>query len=104
LYTPWLRVCIVAYQHNCVLKKCSVPVLFFSAFFNFLRLAHEIDFKKFDKNLQNLPEKGTRLVFEFFRGFNDFKVQKVYLLRLMPVYDGLIMVSCLFLSVPPITS
>jgi hypothetical protein len=45
-----------------------------------------------------------RLVFEFFRGSNDFTVQKVYLLRLMPVCVGLIIVSCLFLLVPLITS
>jgi len=43
-------------------------------------------------------------VFEFFRGSNDFVVQKVHLLRLMPVCVGLIMVSCLFLLVPLITS
>jgi hypothetical protein len=43
-------------------------------------------------------------VFEFFRGHNDFIVQKVYLLRLMPVCVGLIMVSCLFLLVPLNTS
>jgi hypothetical protein len=42
-------------------------------------------------------------VFEFFRGSNDFIVQKVHLLRLMPVCVGLIMVSCLFLLVPLIT-
>jgi hypothetical protein len=41
-----------------------------------------------------------RLVFEFFRGSNDFIVQKVHLLRLMPVCVGLIMVSCLVLLVP----
>ena len=60
-------------------------------------LSHEIDFKKFDKNLQNL----TQLVFEFFRGSDDFINQKVHLLRLMPVYVGLIVVRCLLLSVPP---
>jgi hypothetical protein len=38
-------------------------------------------------------------VFEFFRGFNDFIVQKVHLLRLVTVCVGLIMVSCLFLPV-----
>jgi hypothetical protein len=43
-------------------------------------------------------------VFEFFRGYNDFIVQKVYLLRVMPVCVGLIMDSCLFLLVPLITS
>jgi hypothetical protein len=32
-------------------------------------------------------------------GSNDFIIQKVYLLRLMPVYVGLSMVSCLFLLV-----
>jgi hypothetical protein len=35
------------------------------------------------------PNKGTRLVFEFFGGSNDFIMQKVYLLRLMPVCVGL---------------
>ncbi len=43
-------------------------------------------------------------MFEFFRGSNDFIVQKVHLLRLMPVCVGLIMVICLFLLVPLITS
>ena len=32
-------------------------------------------------------------MFEFFRGSNDFIVQKVYLLRLMPVCVGLIMIA-----------
>ncbi len=59
------------------------------------RLSHEIDFRKFDKN---------SLVFEFFRGSSDFIMQKVYLLRLMPVCVGFIMVTWSFLSVPPITS
>jgi hypothetical protein len=43
-------------------------------------------------------------MFEFFRGSNDFWVQNVYLLRLMPVCVGLIMVSCLFLLIHLITS
>jgi hypothetical protein len=37
-------------------------------------------------------------------GFNDFKIQKVYLLWLMPVCVGLTMVSCLFLSILLTTS
>jgi hypothetical protein len=45
-----------------------------------------------------------RLVFEFFRGSNNFIVQKVYFLWLMTICVGLIMVSCLFLLVPQITS
>ncbi len=48
--------------------------------------------------------EGTWLVFEFFRGSNKFIVQKVHLLRLMPVCVGFIMVSYLFLLVPLITS
>jgi hypothetical protein len=32
-------------------------------------------------------------MFEFFKGSNDFKVQKVYLLRLMPVCVGLIIAA-----------
>ncbi len=43
-------------------------------------------------------------MFEFFKGSNDFIVQKVHFLWLMPVCVGLIMVSCLFLLVPLITS
>ncbi len=43
-------------------------------------------------------------MFEFFRGSNYFKVQKVYLLRLMPIFVVLTMVSCLFLLVPLITT
>ncbi len=41
------------------------------------------------------------MVFELFKGANDFIMKKVYLLWLMPVCIGLAMVSCLFLSVPP---
>ncbi len=66
-------------------------------------LSHEIDFKNFDKNLHNLAYLRDAAGF-FFRGFNDFIIQKVYLLRLMPVCVGLTMVSCLFLSVLLITS
>ncbi len=43
-------------------------------------------------------------MFEFFRGSNDFTVQKVHLLQLMSVCVGLIMVSCLFFPAPLITS
>ncbi len=66
-------------------------------------LSHEIDFKNFEKNLQHLAKLRDVAGFEFFRGSDDFILQKVYLLRLMPVC-GLIMASCLFLSDPPITS
>ena len=47
---------------------------------------------------------GRGWFLNFFMGFNDFKTQKVYLLRLMPVYVGLTMVGCLCLSVPLIIS
>ncbi len=63
-------------------------------------LSHEIVLKLFDNNLQNSAQLKARLVFKFLR--NDCILQKVYLLRLMPVCVGLIMVSCLFLSVYPI--
>ncbi len=43
-------------------------------------------------------------MFEFFRGSNDFIMQKVYLLWLMPVCVGLIMVSCIVLLFPLITT
>jgi hypothetical protein len=59
-------------------------------------LSHEIDFKNFNK--------GTQLVFKFFRDSNDFKMQKVDFLWLMPFCIGLSMFSCLFLSFPLITS
>ncbi len=48
--------------------------------------------------------KGRGWFLNFLGGSNDFKTQKVYLLRLMPFCVGLTMVSCLFLSVPLITS
>jgi hypothetical protein len=62
-------------------------------------LSHEIDFKILTKIYRTWPKQGTRLVFEFFKGSSDFKMQKVYLLQLMPVCVGLTMVNCLFLSV-----
>ncbi len=65
-------------------------------------LSHEIDFKNFDKKFTELVlTKGGGWFLNFFRGSNDFIMQKVYFLRLMPVCVGLIMVSCLFLSVLP---
>jgi hypothetical protein len=61
------------------------------AIFGLKGLSHEIDFKNFDKNLQNLA---------YLRGSDDFIIQKVHLLRLMPVCVGLILVSCLFCQPP----
>ncbi len=65
-------------------------------------LSHEI-LKNLTKIYRTWPNYGTWLVFEFFKRL-DFILQKVSLLRLMLIWVGLIMVSCLFLSVPPITS
>ncbi len=42
--------------------------------------------------------------FIFFRCSNDFILQKVYFSRLIRVYVGLIMVSCLFLLFLLVTS
>ncbi len=67
-------------------------------------LSHEIDFKNVDKNLQNLAYPRDAAGFLIFCGSYDFIIQKVHLLRLMPVCVGLILVSCLFLSAHPITS
>jgi hypothetical protein len=68
-------------------------------------LSHEIDFKNFDQKFTELGlNKGRGWFLNFLGGSNDFKMQKVYLLRLMPFCVGLTMVSCLFLSVPLITS
>jgi hypothetical protein len=36
--------------------------------------------------------------FEFFRCSNDFMFQKVYFSRVMRVYVGLVIISCLFLT------
>jgi hypothetical protein len=55
------------------------------------------------KNLLALT-KGHGWFLKFLGGSDNFIMQKVYLLRLLPVCIGLINVSCLFLSVPPITS
>ncbi len=42
--------------------------------------------------------KGRGWFLNFFKGFDDFIMQKVYLLRLMPVCVNLILLSCLFLK------
>ncbi len=59
---------------------------------NLKGLSHEIDFKHFDKNLQNLALVSDAAGFYFFRGSNDFLMQKVHLLRLMTVWVGLFLV------------
>jgi hypothetical protein len=72
---------------------------------NLKGLSHEIDFKNFDQKFTELGlTKGRGWFLNFLGGSNEFKTQKVYLLRLMLFCVGLIMVSCLFLSVPLITS
>ena len=54
-------------------------------------------FKNFDKNLQNLGlTKGRGLFLKFLGGSDDFIMQKVYLLRLMPVCVGLIVLAAYF--------
>ena len=67
-----------------------------------------VSWNRFRKCWQKFTElgltKGRGWFLNFLEGSNDFKMLKVYFLRLMPVCVGLIMVSCLFLSVPPITS
>ena len=56
-------------------------------------------FFSFQKNLTQFTEldltKGTA-GFQFFRGSVDFIMQKVYLLRFMPVSVGLIMLAAYF--------
>jgi hypothetical protein len=59
-------------------------------------LSHEMDFKNVDK----FTELGLTKTREFFRG-NDFIMQKVYLLLLMPICVGLINGSCLFFCQSP---
>jgi hypothetical protein len=80
-------------------------------YFNFVNphflkgLSHEIDFKNIDKMYST--ELGITKGCGWFLNFSGASMilaQKVYFLRLMPVYVGLTMVSCLFLSVPSITS
>ncbi len=56
-------------------------------------LSHDIDLKNFDKNLQNLALLWDAAVFLIFRGSDDFILQNVHVLRLMPVSVGLIMAS-----------
>ncbi len=67
-----------------------------------------VSWDRFQKFWQKFTEpgltKGRSWFLNFFRGSNDFIIQKVHLLRLMPVCVGLILFSCLFLSAPPITS
>ncbi len=54
-------------------------------------LSHEINKKNFDKFTEPCLSKGRGCFFKFFKGSNDCIKQKVYLLRLMPVWVGLIM-------------
>jgi hypothetical protein len=58
----------------------------------------------FDKNSELDLTKGRGWFLNYLGAPMIFLIQKVYLLRLMPVCIGLAMFSCLFLSVPPITS
>jgi hypothetical protein len=48
------------------------------------------------KMYRKKPYEGMWLVFKFFRGSDDFLMQKVYLLRLMPVCVGLIILAAYF--------
>jgi hypothetical protein len=67
--------------------------------FNFLKgLSHELDFKNIDKFTELGLTKGRCWLLNFL-GAPMIYSAKFYLLRLMPDCDGLIMVSCLFLSV-----
>ncbi len=67
-----------------------------------------VSWDRFQKCWQKFTEldltKGHGWFSNFLEGSNDFKMLKVYFLRLMPVCVGLKMVSCLFLSVPLIKS
>jgi hypothetical protein len=52
--------------------------------------------RQIKKILTKMFRTGTRLVFKFFRGSDDFILKKVYSLRLMPVSVGLIMLAAYF--------
>jgi hypothetical protein len=56
-------------------------------------LSHEIDVKHFVKNLQKLRNAAG---YFFLRGSDEFIMQKVYLLWLMPVCIGIIMLAAYF--------
>ncbi len=51
---------------------------------------HEIDLKFYNIYITR-PNQRTLLVFKFCRSSDDFIMQKIYLLRFMPVCVGLIM-------------
>ncbi len=88
------------------------PLLFCYYYANFLDfssvLKGTVSWDRFQKFWQKVTQLGLTKsrgwFFNFFGSSNDFTVQKVYLLRLMPVWVGLTMVNCLFLSVLLITS
>ncbi len=66
--------------------------------------SHETDFKKFLQKSSELGlSNGSSWFSKFLRGSDDFKVHKVYLLRLMPVWVGSTMLAA-FLSFLLITS
>ncbi len=55
-------------------------------------LANEIDLTKFGKIYRTRPNSwDADVFFKFYRGSDDFIMQKVSLLRLLPVCVGLIM-------------
>ncbi len=64
-----------------------------------------VSWDRFQKFWQKFTEpsltKGRGWFLNFFRGFNDFIIQKVYLLWLMPVCVGLTMVCLLLIFVCP---
>ncbi len=61
--------------------------------------------QKFWQQFTELGLSKRRGWFLTFLGVSDdFIMQTVYLFRLMPVWVGLTMLSCLYLSVPPIAS
>ncbi len=67
--------------------------------------ANTVDFKNVGQKFTKLGlTKGRGWFLNFLGAPMILKMQKVYLLRLMLFCDGLTMVSCLFLSVPLITS
>jgi hypothetical protein len=73
----YLEIRHYAVAQPCVLLRELQPAL--------KGLSHEIDFKNVDKKFTELGlTKGFGWFLNFFRGSNDFKMQKVYLLRLIP--------------------
>ncbi len=89
-HTPHYGVCVVRQEVRISVPSKSIIVMSNTSVHKRDCLMRKIS-KKLTKIFRTRPKQGTRVVFKFSGGSDDFIMQKVYLLWLMPVYVGVIM-------------